>query len=99
MKKYEGENEQLNAKYNGDFVKYLEAIFDSRNSFYKKAKILKYNDVLYLQSYETIVAKIEDKTPFVFGWYSTTTARHINEFLKQNNFEAMTKKEMQKINN
>lgn len=95
MENYIKENEAWNVKMQGDFVKYLEARFDSCLSFYKKAKILKYNNVLYLQSYDTIVAKVENGKAVVNGWYSQTTARHINEFLKQNGFEKMTKKEME----
>ena len=84
------------------FKGYLSAIYDSRTSFYKKARVYKKYDsivkanLLYLVSYNTIVAIIDlDKnTPYIYGWYSQTTARHINEFLKQNGFQAMTKKEM-----
>lgn len=96
MNNYIEENEAKNVKSNGNFIKYLEAEFDSCLSFYKKAKILKYNDILYLQSYETIVAKIENNAAVVNDWYSTTTARHINEFLLQNGFNKMSKKEMKK---
>lgn len=89
------ENEQYNVKMYGKFVEYLYPRFDSRDSFYKKAQILEYNGATYLQSYSTIVAKIEDGKAIVNGWYSQTTARHINEFLKQNGFESMTKKQME----
>ena len=84
------------------FEEYLQARYDSRASFYQKARVYKKYDsivkanLLYLVSYDTIVAIIDlDKnTPYIYGWYSQTTARHINEFLKQNGFQAMTKKEM-----
>ena len=54
-------------------------------------------------SYETIVAEIKDATitetgnqqAIVYAWYSKTTARHINEFLQQNGFNKMSKKEME----
>lgn len=84
-----------------NFEEYLQARFDSRKDFYKKARIYKKYDkirkanIIYLVSYETIVAIIENNKPIVFGWYSQTTARHINEFLKQNGFDTMTKKEME----
>ena len=91
-----GEEEQFYAKEYGEFVEYLQTRYDSRASFYKKAKIIEYNKALYLQSYDTIVAKIENGKAIVNGWYSQTTARHINEFLRQNGFETMTKKEMLK---
>ena len=89
-----GEEEQLYVKEYGEFVEYLQARYDSRADFYKKAKVISYNRALYLQSYDTIVAKIENGKAIVNGWYSATTARHINEFLYQNGFDKMTKKEM-----
>ena len=78
--------------------------YDRRKSFYGKAKV--YSDDkghLLLMSYSTIVAEItdsiasEDGKPSVKvnGWYSQTTARHINEFLYQYGFKTMTKKEME----
>lgn len=94
-KKYINEQEAYNAKYYGEEQEELQARFDSRASFYKKAIIIKYNNILYLKSYNTIVAKIENGKAVVNGWYSQTTARHINEFLKQNGLKAMTKKEME----
>lgn len=78
--------------------------YDRRKSFYGKAKV--YSDDkghLLLMSYSTIVAEItdsiasEDGKPSVKvnGWYSQTTARHINDFLYQYGFETMSKKEME----
>jgi len=86
-----------------EFLYYLEPQYDSAKSFYRKARI--YRDdkgSLLLMSYETIVAEIrdaivtEDGEPkaIVNGYYSVTTARHINEFLQQNGFNKMSKKEM-----
>ena len=89
------EHESYEVKEKGEFIEYLQARFDSRDSFYKKAKVLEYNGATYLQSYDTIVAKIENGNAIVNGWYSQTTARHINEFLKQKGFEPMNKKEME----
>jgi len=89
------EKECYEVKEYGEFEEYLESKYDARASFYKKAKVLKYNGALYLQSYSTIVAKIEDGKAIVNGWYSQTTARHINEFLYQMGFDKMTKKEME----
>ena len=89
------EQEQYNVKEYGELVEYLQARYDSRADFYKKAKIIKYNGALYLQSYSTIVAKFEDGKAIVNGWYSQTTARHINEFLYQMGCEKMTKKQME----
>ena len=95
MENYINEQEAYNVKMYGELVEYLQARYDSRADFYKKAQIKKYNGALYLQSYSTIVAKIEDGKAIVNGWYSQTTARHINEFLYQNGFDKMTKKQME----
>lgn len=78
----------------GKFVEYLDARYDSRASFYKKAKIYELDGIIYLVSYTTIVAKIHENYAQVLGWYSQTTSRHINEFLKQNGFRTLTKSEM-----
>ena len=61
------------------------------------------NGTLYLRSYRTIVAEIKDeviepnqsKRVKVNGWYSNTTARHVNDFLYQFGFKTMSKKEME----
>ena len=95
MENYINEQEEYNVKMHGEFIEYLQARYDSRADFYKKAKILKYNGATYLQSYDTVVAKIENGNVIVNGWYSQTTARHINEFLYQNGFDKMTKKQME----
>ena len=72
---------------------YLETIYDSRNSFYKKALVkikednLTYNELLY--SYGTLVAiytkdKITDLEQFNYlGYFSQTTKRHQTEFFRQ----------------
>lgn len=82
----------------------LEPRYDSRKSFYGKAKVYKDDKGhLLLMSYSTIVAEITDgiatedgrSTVKVNGWYSTTTARHINDFLYQHGFKTMSKKEME----
>ena len=78
-------------KENGTFIDYLEPMFNTRDSFYKKAKIYEYKNFIYLVSYETIVAYIEktennEEFATVLGYYSQTTCRHVNEFLKQNGF-------------
>lgn len=86
-----------------NFEGYLFPEYDTRKSFYNKAKIYKKYDeiqkanILYLRSYDTIVAVInlDTNTPYIFGYYSQTTARHINDFLLQNGFNKMSKKEME----
>ncbi len=92
---YINDREQANVKEYGEFIEYLQAKYDNRASFYKKAKVLKYNGALYLQSYDTSIAKVENCNTIINGWFSQTTARHINEFLYQLGFNKMTKKEME----
>lgn len=87
-----------------EYLYELKPQFDSAKSFYHKANIYR-NDKgsIFLMSYETIVAEIQDATitntgekqAIVYGWYSVTTARHINEFLQQNGFKKMSKKRME----
>lgn len=83
---------------------YLDCRFDSRASFYRKAKVLVYenDDVehLELQSYSTLVAnyvyyKKENKKVYeYFGCYSQTTTRHQKEFFRQ---LGLTEKELKEL--
>lgn len=68
--------------------KELEARFDSRKSFYKKAWI-KYadNGDIILQSYSTDIAVLHSNGEFEFGKYSYTSNRHLYEFMKQFNID------------
>lgn len=62
----------------------LMAIYDSRQSFYKKAFVLYLNNGdIALQSYDTIVAIIHNDGTIEKGKFSQTTSRHIKEFIKQ----------------
>lgn len=85
----------------GEFLGYLKARYDSRKSFYKKAKVYKYENQIYLISYETIVAIFEQEPNCInysiFGYYSLTTKRHINEILEQLNLSKVTTKELKNI--
>lgn len=70
----------------------LQAIYDARQSFYKKAYIGSFTwsngqKALYLKSYDTIVACIFKNQLRIYGYFSQTTARHIREFAKQNGFD------------
>jgi len=82
----------------------LKPKFDRAKSFYKKAFVYRDNEgKILLMSYTTIVAEIHDELITedgkrhlkVNGWYSNTTARHINEFAQQYGFAKMNKKEME----
>jgi len=71
---------------------YLVPEWDSRNSFYGKARVRMNGDDFELISYTTRVAVIyPDNTAVVYGDYSTTTLRHIKEFLLQHGFKAENK--------
>jgi len=69
-----------------------------QKSFYGKARVETVNNCLFLHSYSTVVCKIDlfNHTAKVFGWFSNTTGRHLREFLLQNGFEAINKKQILK---
>ena len=89
---------------NMEFLHELKPQFEGAKSFYKKANVYRNGQgKILLMSYSTIVAEIVDEAVSptgkrqinVFGWYSKTTARHINEFAQQYGFNKMSKKEME----
>ena len=74
---------------------------DNRKSFNNKCHVneyesdgTKYSDLI---SYGTRVAYFNHNEQFISvqGWFSATTARHINSFLNFYGFDSMTKKEME----
>lgn len=88
----------------------LECRFDSRKSFYGKAKVEikqttgKHGETILknLYSYGTLVAKVLyscidgiEKTTYVYmGKYTQTTTRHQKEFFKQNGLSDKEIKEL-----
>ena len=74
----------------------LSPQYDSRNSFYGKAKVDTGADNKgnKLYSYNTLVAELKDGKPVVYGTYSATTLRHIKDWLKQNGFKADSAKQI-----
>jgi len=75
----------------------LNPQFDSRKSFYKKARVKTEDNKIILISYNTEVIIIENNKPFLNPNYtniSNTTLRHIKEFLKQNGFKADSKSQI-----
>ena len=72
----------------------LQTQYDSRQSFYGKAKVRNEGNRVILRSYDTDVAYIENGKAVISGTYSTTTLRHIKEFLKQNGFKAVDIKQI-----
>ncbi len=75
----------------------LEPIYSNVKSFYGKAKVLRENGTIILQSYNTVVAEIRNGKAKIFGFYSATTTRHIREFLQQMGFEVGTKAQLEKL--
>ena len=73
----------------------LNSIYSSQKDFYGKANVIVEGAETKLKSYHTIVAVKQGKTIKVKGWYSKTTAIHINEFLLQNGASSLSKKEME----
>ena len=73
----------------------LKSIYSSQKDFYGKANVIVEGGQTKLKSYSTIVAVKEENKIKVKGWYSKTTAIHINEFLRQNGASSLSKKEME----
>lgn len=76
--------------------KELQAVYDSRKSFYGKAHLIESDEKVELQSYDTIVATYhKNENKFVLhGDYSPTTLRHQKEFANQLGFDFKNKKEL-----
>lgn len=80
----------------------LECRFDSRQSFYGKAKVEvttnKNVEDYKLYSYGTLVARLTKiggiNTYYYFGKYSQTTTRHQKEFFKQ---QGLNDKEIEEL--
>jgi hypothetical protein len=90
---------------------YLQPIFTNQKSFYNKAVVtidtvlwsnnqeLKATGEKHLYSYNTEICYIDkkNKVHLLPLWnYSTTTLKHLKEFLKQNGFTANSKKQIEK---
>ena len=75
-------------------MKNLKPIYDNSKSFYEKAKVEIDGNRIVLYSYGSYVAFIENDAAYITGYYTQTTMRHIKEFLLQNGFEAVSKKQM-----
>jgi len=73
---------------------------NNRKSFYGKCQVIEENGIAQLKSYETIVAEYDtnNKKMTVNGYYSPTTATHINAFLDYYGFKTCTKIELETYN-
>ena len=88
------ENEKLNEAPIYD----MTPQYDTRQSFYGKARVDDNGNEKTLYSYNTPVAKIVDgQVSLLPRWdESQTTLRHVKEFLKQNGFAADSLAQMRK---
>jgi hypothetical protein len=67
-----------------------------QNIFYGKAKMYNSDGIIRLSSYDTHVAtfdSIQNKM-YVYGYYSQTTAKHINAFLEYFGFDKCNKQQL-----
>ena len=71
--------------------------FASVKSFYGKAKIERRKNDIQLISYTTHVAGVKNGKPYVKGFYSTTTSRHIKEFFLQMGYKVNSRKDIQEL--
>ena len=73
----------------------------NQKSFYNKAKLNNSNGLIKLISYTTNVATFDtiNNKMYVYGYYSQTTAKHINSFLELYGFKRCSKKELENYNN
>lgn len=73
----------------------------NQKSFYSKAIVTVDNDISTLKSYSTNVATYNHITNVISikGYYSQTTAKHINAFLNYYGFDSLSKKEIQNFVN
>lgn len=72
-------------------------VYDSRKSFYGKAKVIHRGNSYYLYSYDTLVAVWDGTMHRKWDGYSATTARHINEFARQYEGHGYTKSQWEKV--
>ena len=77
----------------------LKPYFDNQKSFYKKAYIYaRGNGYVYLRSYNTNVCAVHNgKFYRLWGGYSSTTMRHINEFRQQYGFDKINKNQWESM--
>lgn len=71
----------------------------TQSSFYGKAKEIEWNGFKYLKSYKTIVCVITPTGEFIRLWndWSSTTAKHVDEFRINNGMKRISKKDWNKL--
>lgn len=86
------------AMFEFDLYYYNKHVSIKHYGYYNKALMYQNENNLknyILVSYNTIVAEINGSEFIVYGYYSQTTARHINIFLNWFGLKGMSKKEME----
>lgn len=86
----------INLSVNGKTIDELAKEF--QKAFYKKATLIQMGDIIYLQSYNTIVAAVkDDKLLKLWDGYSETTSRHIYTFCHCFGVKSVSKKEWENM--
>lgn len=70
-----------------------------QKSYYGKAKVIEDGGAYSLQSYETIVCRFDANGGFVrlWGGWSATTAKHVNDFRRLFGLDPLSKKEWESL--
>lgn len=83
-------------EFENDGNKYI--LTKNFDGYYNKALMYRNENTTFnyvLVSYNTIVAEIKKDKFIIYGYYSQTTARHINKFLDHFGIKEMSKKEIE----
>lgn len=75
-------------------------LFENIGGFYNKALIYQSKENkkhFILISYNTIVTEIKNDSFIIWGYYSRTTATHIDAFLYKNGLKSFCKKEIEAL--
>lgn len=75
----------------------LKPQFATVKSFYGKARVKKGENDIQLISYATHVAGVKNGKPYVKGFYSATTSRHIKEFFQQMGYSINSRKDIEAL--
>ena len=73
---------------------YFNQFFENFSIFYGNEKFLKKENDIQLISYTTHVAGVKDGKPYINGFYSATTSRHIKEFFLQMGYNVSNRKDI-----
>lgn len=87
-------------EFSNEGIDYI--LVNNLRGYYNKALIYqnKVNSNNYiLVSYNTIVAEIKNNKYIIYGYYSKTTANHINAFLNHFGLKTLSKREILEIEN